>query len=283
VQVNGTLCLDEARRLAAGDTVTVWDQPLLKPADESDIRICRLDPHLVVVDKPAGMTSERYAGERHWPRWRKAKQPTLEELLPALIAQHEPGRRSHRKGSRRRPRVRSVHRIDRDTSGLLVFALSADAERHLVQQFRRHTVHRRYVAVVHGDMQAATIVSHLVRDRGDGRRGSTTLPNTGKRAVTHVEPIESLPGYTVVSCRLETGRTHQIRIHLAEQGHWVCGEKAYRGAAFTEPPPDFSGAPRHALHAAELGFVHPILGETLFFESPLPQDLVALIERLKSS
>ena len=176
-----------------------------------------------------------------------------------------------------------VHRLDRDTSGLLVFARSADAERGLVQQFRRHTVHRRYIAVAHGDVQPQTIETYLVRDRGDGRRGSTPLSNTGKRAVTHVEPIESLNGYTVVSCRLETGRTHQIRVHLAEQGHWLCGEKVYRGAAFTEPPADLSGAARQALHAAELGFQHPIHGEMCYFQSPLPPDLVALIERLRQA
>src|SRR5262249_19568055 len=126
-------------------------------------------------------------------------------------------------------RLRAVHRIDRETSGLMVFARTVDAERLLATQFRAHSLHRVYLAVALGDVRDQTFESYLVPDRGDGRRGSTNNRKLGKRAVTHVKPVERLNGHTVVECRLETGRTHQIRIHLSEAGHPLCGDKVYRG------------------------------------------------------
>lgn len=152
-----------------------------------------------------------------------------------------------------------------------------------MEQFRKHTTQRRYLAIVEGHVEAQTIETRLVRDRGDGRRGSTDKPNVGKRAVTHVKPLEDLDGYTLIECRLETGRTHQIRIHLSELGHPLCGEKVYRKPLGGKPIPDRSGAPRLALHAASLGFQHPISGKPLYFESPLPKDLTKLLERLREA
>ena len=178
-------------------------------------------------------------------------------------------------------RVRPVHRLDRETSGLMVFARTAAAEKHLGQQFRAHSIQRRYVAVVQGVVESQTIESRLVRDRGDGRRGSTSLPNAGKRAVTHVRPIERLGDYTLIECRLETGRTHQIRIHLAENGHPLCGEKVYGQPLFRPRRADTSGAPRLALCAVELGFVHPVTGEAMQFEMELSPDLAEFVERLR--
>jgi 23S rRNA pseudouridine1911/1915/1917 synthase len=154
-----------------------------------------------------------------------------------------------------------------------VFARTVEAERSLGQQFRRHTVVRKYLAVIPGYLLAQTIESTLVRDRGDGRRGSGTLPGVGKRAITHVEVVERLKGYTVLACRLETGRTHQIRIHLAERGHPICGEKVYNRRPDGAVSADTSQAPRLALHAAELGFIHPTTGQPLRWEMPLPADL----------
>jgi 23S rRNA pseudouridine1911/1915/1917 synthase len=192
------------------------------------------------------------------------------------------------------PPVRAVHRLDRDTSGIMVFARTHAAERNLAEQFRRHTTHRRYLTIVEGKIEAQTITSHLVRDRGDGRRGSAEQsggkidPGSGKLAVTHVKPIEVLKadarsgGYSLVQCQLETGRTHQIRIHLSENGHPVCGEKVYRQPRFGKMPADKSGAPRLALHAAELGFVHPVTGKTLRFQAALPPDLAEFWKRLKT-
>ena len=176
-----------------------------------------------------------------------------------------------------------MHRLDRETSGLLVFARTVLAERHLGQQFRQHTTLRSYLAVVHGNVSAETISSRLVRDRGDGRRGSTTNSQLGKTAVTHIRPLERIGPYTLIECRLETGRTHQIRIHLAESGHPLCGEKVYNQPLHGQPKPDTSGAPRLALHAAELGFQHPVTGEMLKFEMPLPADLTEFLHRLRHS
>ena len=126
------------------------------------------------------------------------------------------------------------------------------------------------------------VASRLVRDRGDGLRGSTTLPGVGKEAVTHVAVEERLPGYTVLSCRLETGRTHQIRIHLAEAGHPVCGETVYNRRPDGTVIPDESGAPRLALHAAELGFAHPESGREMFWQMAPPPDLQRFLERLRA-
>src|SRR5262249_47465942 len=152
------------------------------------------------------------------------------------------------------PRLRVVQRLDKETSGLVVFARSVLAERGLGKQFHAHTVIRRYLAIIPGYLSARRIATRLVRDRGDGRRGSTALPGVGKVAVTHIEVLDRMPRHTLLSCRLETGRTHQIRVHLAELGHPICGEKVY------QREPDKSGTPRLALHACELGFIHPVTG-----------------------
>src|SRR5262249_37786575 len=158
------------------------------------------DEHVVVVEKPAGMNTVRHPSERAWPERRKVLSPALEDIVPKLIAARE-GR--VRKGPL--PRLRVVQRLDKETSGLGVFARSVLAERELGRQFRKHTVIRRYLAVIPGYLPSQRIESSLVRDRGDGRRGSTSLPGVGKKAVTHVEIVERLPGYTLLACRLETG------------------------------------------------------------------------------
>jgi 23S rRNA pseudouridine1911/1915/1917 synthase len=277
VQVSGNLCMDPARRLKPDEVVAVLASSAMAPPREEDIRIRHLDKHIVVVEKPAGITTLRHPEERDWPARRKQLQPTLDELLPKLIARAE-GTRPRKGGL---PRVRAVHRLDRETSGLMVFARTVEAERGLGRQFRKHTVHRRYLAIVQGHVEAQTIRSRLVRDRGDKRRGSTTLPGVGKEAVTHIQPLEKLDGYTLIECRLETGRTHQIRIHLAELGHPLCGERIYNKPLFGPPIDDASGAPRVALHAAELGFEHPVTGEMMRFATPLPPDLAGLLARLR--
>ena len=274
--MSGNLCLDPGYRLRLVDVVKVLAHSLAPPPREVDVRIRYLDQHLLVLEKPAGMTSTRHADERELSPRQRQLQPTLDELLPRLLANREgrPGRAALR-------RVRPVHRLDRDTSGLMVFARTAQAEKHLGQQFRVHSVRRRYLAVAEGVVAAQTIESRLVRDRGDGRRGSTNLPNAGKTAITHVRPVDRLGDYTLIECRLETGRTHQIRIHLAENGHPLCGEKVYAQPLFRAGHPDQSGAPRLALCAVELGFVHPITGEAMHFEMPLSADLAEFVERLR--
>src|SRR5262249_31902714 len=140
----------------------------------------------------------------------------------------------------------------------------------------------RYLAIVPGQVPTQRIESHLVRDRGDGRRGSTNRAVEGSReAITHVELKESLGGYSLLECRLETGRTHQIRIHLAELGHPGCGDPVYHRKPTGELWADKSGAPRLALHAAELGFDHPVTKEHLHWVMPLPADLQAFLDKLR--
>jgi 23S rRNA pseudouridine1911/1915/1917 synthase len=284
--VNGNLCTDAGRRLRLSDVVKLFDRSQAAPAGSGDVRIVYLDAHVVVVEKPAGVTTMRHDEERNWPARRRQIQPTLDEMIDQLLNRPAPKQRAAQKerssGPRGRASVRAVHRLDRETSGLIVFARSPQAERHLARQFRQHTTHRRYLAVAAGDVSAQSFTARLIRDRGDGRRGSTTLPDSGKHAVTHVRPIERLGDYTLIECRLETGRTHQIRIHLAESGHLLCGENVYNRPFRKKPIADASGAPRLALHAAELGFDHPITGQPMRFETPLASDLAAFVERLRN-
>lgn len=276
VTIEDDLCLDPARRLREGLRIAVLPRPMPRPHPHDDIVLRYLDEHLVVVEKPAGMPTVRHPTERHWPERRKALHPTLEDIVPRIIALKE-GR--SRKGVL--PRLRKVHRLDKETSGLVVFARTVTAERGLGQQFHAHTVVRRYLAVVSGKAASGRIATRLVRDRGDGRRGSTSRAGVGKEAITHVEVVERLPGYTILSCRLETGRTHQIRIHLAELGHPICGEKVYHRRPGGEPLLDSSGAPRLALHAAELGFTHPVNGQPMHWTMSLPEDLAQWLQRLR--
>ncbi len=275
-KISGELCLDPARRVHEGEVVEILPRPAARPKQPEQVTIRHLDEHVVVVEKPSGINTVRHPAEREWAERRKALSSTLEDIVPRLIRRQE-GRLQ--KGPL--PRLRIVQRLDKEKSGLVVFARTVAAERGLGKQFHAHTVHRRYLAIVPGFVPKQTVRSRLVRDRGDGRRGSTDLADQGKEAVTHVEPVERLRGYTLLACRLETGRTHQIRIHLAELGHPVCGEKVYGRDLGAGPRADDSGAPRLALHAAELGFRHPASGEELRWEMPLPADLTAFLDRLR--
>jgi 23S rRNA pseudouridine1911/1915/1917 synthase len=183
-----------------------------------------------------------------------------------------------------------VHRIDKETSGLVVFTRTWLAKQSLSQQFRFHTVRRVYLAIVHGAMSSQTIRSHLLQDRGDGLRGSIEALrgkkkpplSQGQLAVTHVEVRERLAGATLIACRLETGRTHQIRIHLSEAGHPLVGERVYI-RDFEKRGGEPIRAPRLMLHAAELGFDHPKTEREVRFESPLPKDVEETLSRLRRS
>lgn len=241
-----------------------------------DVRIVYVDRDVVVVEKPAGLATVLHPADRE--RLPPAARPaTLERLLPGLIKRADPGRAP--KG--RPPPVRVVQRLDIGTSGLLVFARNRRAERELGNQFRRHTVTRSYLALVSGRLATSRrIESLLVADRGDGLRGSH--PTRGRRAVTHVAPVEALDNVTLAACRLETGRTHQIRIHLAEAGHPLCGEPVYNRPPGAPPAPDESGAPRIMLHAGELGFRHPATGRPLHFTMAAPPDFQAFLEALRA-
>ena len=315
VHINGNLSVDEGRRLKTGDVVKVFEHPRPPPPTEQDVRVRYIDEHLVVVEKPAGVTTLRHVEERDWPRRRKDRMATLEEMLQRAVARwrasvplpaprdaprkgvsHPLGRggpaRFRQESKRHGPphdarpaQVRPVHRLDRDTSGLMIFALSPHAEQALVRMFKEHEVDRQYIAVVHGHPEARTIETSLVRDRGDGLRGSSPRGKDdpeAQRAVTHVKSVERVGDFAVVECRLETGRTHQIRIHLSEIGHMLCGERTYtRATPMGQPVQDRSGAPRQALHSAELRFAHPVTGKPMDFRSPLPQDLSQWLDRIR--
>jgi 23S rRNA pseudouridine1911/1915/1917 synthase len=279
VMLAGGPCLDPARHVRRGQQVAVRPPsgtPKTPRADRSKpgpvIRFA--DAHVVVVDKPSGLTTMRHAEDvaEFGARARRFLPPTLADLLPNLLAAEKAGR----PGS-----VRAVHRLDKETSGLVVFARTAEAERSLGSQFRAHTTDRRYLALVRGRAIAGRIESHLIRDRGDGRRGSGPESPSSQRAVTHVRILRELVDYTLVECRLETGRTHQVRIHLGEAGTPLCGERVYDRPPHGPPYPDGSGARRVALHAARLGFDHPATGERMTWESPLPADLRTLLQRVE--
>jgi 23S rRNA pseudouridine1911/1915/1917 synthase len=270
VQVDDAPARDPAARVREGARVVI-DQGAPVREEPPSIPLVHVDADVVVVDKPAGIaTVPQDEGDRD----------TVVHAAHAALRRRE---------KRQLPPLRVVQRIDKDTTGLVVFARNRAAERALAQQFRAHSVHRRYLALVYGVAKARTFDTQLVQDRGDGLRGSwgawrpTSLPAppASRRAITHVRPLESWPipatalargksgRVTLVECTLETGRQHQIRIHLAEAGHPLVGERVYvrehagallRGFA--------SGEGRVLLHAAELGFVHPRSEAEVRFSAP---------------
>ncbi|HWE04650.1 MAG TPA: RluA family pseudouridine synthase, partial [Tepidisphaeraceae bacterium] len=302
VRVDASVCLDDARRLKVAEKIDVLAASSARPAAEMAVRIVHRDADLVVVEKPPGIQTVRRIEERNWSDERKQRQPVLLELVQRMVDAERAGAGGRRRGadkklSRPRPkappmaptRVRPVHRLDRDTSGLMMFAISPAAEAELVRRFAGHSIQRVYLAVAIGILrEAKKIESWIVRDRGDGIRGSVPggkSSPTGQRAVTHVRPVKHLgKEFTIVECKLETGRTHQIRIHMAEMGHPLCGEKIYLRAKTDEQITVLhGGAPRQALHSAELEFEHPTTGKTMRFESPWPPDLARWLGHHASS
>jgi 23S rRNA pseudouridine1911/1915/1917 synthase len=231
-----------------------------------DIRIVYRDADIVVVDKPPGLTTVRHRHEaaQFGKRAQRFLPPTLVDLL-------------QKRGSPA-GRLRAVHRLDKETSGLLVLALTAAAESQLGKQFRGDAVERCYRALVRGTGKSERIESYLVEDRGDGRRGSSTAGD-GKHAVTEVRLIQDLGEISLVECRLETGRTHQVRIHLGERGTPLCGERIYDRPLHGKPLPDPSNFPRPALHASRLAITHPRTGKRLAWTSALPPDMSRLLKR----
>ena len=284
VTLGGAPCLDPSRRLQRGQRLEVRGPSIPKktpPGSDASGSLAAkpvllyADEHVVVVDKPPGLTTMRHAEDvaEFGPRARRYLPPTLADLLPGLLPKNRRGRPNT---------VRAVHRLDNETSGLVIFARTAEAERNLGRQFRAHTTDRLYLALVRGRAKSGRIESVLVRDRGDGRRGSTTdRAADGQRAVTHVRVVEELGEYTLVECRLETGRTHQVRIHLGEAGTPLCGERVYDRPVHGRPAADDSGAKRITLHAAMLGFEHPATGERVQWTSPLPWDMKELLQKLR--
>jgi len=283
VRVAGNVCLDPRAVLQPGQHVVVnlalteTPRQAPKPAAKGAIAqpvLVYVDAHIMVVNKPPGLTTMRHAHEKaeFGERGQRFLPKTLQDLLPELLSSQGKGRTTH---------VRAVHRLDKETSGLLVFALTPEAISNLGRQFRGHTTERLYRALVRGRPREGRIESWLVRDRGDGRRGSGPQSPDARRAITHLRLVESLGDYSFVECRLETGRTHQVRIHLGEAGAPLCGDHIYDRLPNGRPLPDESGARRVMLHAATLGFDHPATGERLRWEAPLPKDMAELLKRLR--
>ena len=264
VSVAGARVTEATARVAGGAVVVVDERAArLRRGELDDADVVHVDAQVVVVAKPAGLSTVPYDDP---------EEDTLEARVRAWLE-----RRGRSRGVR--PTLGVVHRIDKDTSGLVVFTRTWLAKQSLSGQFRQHTVHRRYLAIAHGDVRTRTIRTFLVENRGDGLRGSArgTPPANATEAITHVERLEGLAGATLVGCRLETGRTHQIRIHLGESGSPIVGEKVY-SRHFLGP---LLEAPRLMLHAAELGFLHPSTETDVRWERPLPADMAAVLERLR--
>lgn len=262
VWIDGQAALDPAQRLAGGERVEIRSTTVRSPE-----LVVHLDPDLAVVRKPAGILTVPFE---------RQDRDTLLALARVAIRRIESAR-----GLPPNPTLRAVQRLDKETSGLVVFARSIHAQRHLQEQLAEHTVTRRYLAIAHGRVEDATHDSLLVPDRGDGLRGTWkgrgSPPSTARQAVTYVRVKERLRGATLVTCELETGRQHQIRIHLAEAGHPLVGETVY----IRDHGGPVLPAPRPMLHATVLGFLHPRGHRPMSFEDPPPADFVQVLERLK--
>jgi 23S rRNA pseudouridine1911/1915/1917 synthase len=292
---DGLPVTDQTARVAEGDAFDIR----LAPAEDSqalpeDIPLSVMweDDDLIVIDKPAGMVVHPAPGS-----WSGT-------LVNALL--HHCGDSLSGIGGERRPGI--VHRIDKDTTGLLVAAKSDRAHHGLAAQFEAHTVTRRYLALLHGVPAASDprlaglrgisfeaqgilrIATQLDRHRTDRQR-QAVVTGGGRHAVTRVRVVEAFgatPSLSLAECWLETGRTHQIRVHLSYAGHPLIGDPTYGGhrrasSALLGPAAAIAADafPRQALHAATLGFDHPVTGERLDFTAALPDDLDALLSRLR--
>ncbi len=260
--LSGTVTVDglsrpKSHRLAAGELVERLELPPDEPPVEADAAfdVVFEDEHLMVVDKPAGVVVHPGAGR------------TSGTLAQALRGRAAGGPDPDRAGI--------VHRLDRDTSGLLVVAKSEASYAELSRMMRAREVERHYLALVAGrpDAASGTIDAPLGRDRAR-RTAMSTSTDRARAAVTHFELLEALPRTTLLSVTLETGRTHQIRAHLAAIGHPVCGDPRYGGAACGRR----LGLSRQFLHAQKLMFSHPATGERTSCESKPPADLLHAID-----
>lgn len=277
IAVNGILCIEEARRIQPGDRLEIHARSLPAPPGDADVAILHADQHLVVAHKPSGMLTVRHPGDVDWSQQKKQRQPSLDESLGRLLDLRE----RRRKTPAAPESLKVVHRIDRETSGIVVFARTEPAQRELIRQFAAHSVHRRYFCIIPGELPAQTLRSVQIRDRGDGLRGTADDESAeGLSMITHIRPLRRLADFTELECRLETGRTNQIRIQLAEIGHPLCGDVKYRGPLNSAEIPDHSDAPRLALHAAELGFIHPHSQSRVSWSSRWPPDMLRWIDHL---
>jgi 23S rRNA pseudouridine1911/1915/1917 synthase len=266
----GTAVRDPATKTQAGATYHVQvpaPAPAHNEAQNIALEIVFEDDHLLVVEKPAGMVVHPAAGN-------------LDGTLVNALLHHCAGRLSGI-GGVARPGI--VHRIDKDTSGLLVVAKTDRAHEGLAAQFARHSIDRRYQAIVAGlpNPTQGSVDAPLARSSANRQKMAIVAEGRGKRAVTHYRLVRPLRSAALVECRLETGRTHQVRVHMQSIGHPLIGDPVY-GRTRSDHRDlinrlDFK---RQALHAAELGFLHPITKESLSFKSAIPSDMQELFRAL---
>ena len=241
--------------LRAGDTVVV-DEPAPTPAVSAPpiLPVVYEDVDIVVIDKPAGMSAHAGSG---------VKSATVADFARTVSSDPDP----------ERPGI--VHRLDRDTSGLLVIAKTLEAKIAMQQAFARHQVHKTYRLLAVGRLDPSAAIIRLTLDRDPARPLRRAVVPGGREAVTRYQTVESLPSYTLADANPETGRTHQIRVHFAAIGHPVAGDTTYGPA--TRP----LGLRRQFLHAAKLEFDTPS-GKTLHLESPLPETLAQVLQSLRA-
>jgi 23S rRNA pseudouridine1911/1915/1917 synthase len=266
----GVPARDPASKARPGATYElVIPKPVAAHNEPQDIALDIVfeDDHLIVVDKPAGMVVHPAAGN-------------LDGTLVNALLHHCAGRLSGI-GGVARPGI--VHRIDKDTSGLLVSAKTDVAHEGLSAQFARHSVTRAYRAIVAGipNPASGTVDAPLARSSANRQKMAIADEARGKRAVTHYRLVTPLQEAALVECRLETGRTHQVRVHMTSIGHPLLGDPAYgRSRPIHREYLKTLGFQRQALHAAELGFEHPVLKRNLSFKSALPSDMQELFRAL---
>ncbi|HQN54335.1 MAG TPA: RluA family pseudouridine synthase [Novosphingobium sp.] len=246
--------------------------PAEAQAQDIPLTIVHEDADLIVIDKPAGLVVHPAAGN-------------LDGTLVNALLHHCAGQLSGI-GGVARPGI--VHRIDKDTSGLLVVAKTDAAHEGLARQFADHSIERAYLAVVAGLPlpRAGTVQGWIGRSDHDRKKMAVLheLNKRGKHAVTHFKTLEVFAGAALVECRLETGRTHQVRVHMASIGHPLLGDPVYgRTPPRLRPILTQLHFARQALHAAVLGFIHPVTGAQLRFESTLPADMTGLLVELRSN
>jgi 23S rRNA pseudouridine1911/1915/1917 synthase len=253
---------EESLRIAVPEPAPAHNEP-----QDIPLKVVFEDEHLLVVDKPAGLVVHPAAGN-------------LDGTLVNALLYHCGGSLSGI-GGVARPGI--VHRIDKDTSGLLVVAKSDVAHEGLAKQFAAHSIDRRYLAIVSGVPKTAegTVDAPLARSAANRKKIAIVEGSRGKRAVTHWRRLAVLRDAALVECRLETGRTHQVRVHMASIGHPLVGDPVYGRAGKTHgkilKELQFH---RQALHAAELGFTHPVSKRRLSFSSPVPPDMQELFNAL---
>lgn len=262
--------LSPSMKVASGQAFTISiPEPVDAEAVAQDIPLTIIyeDSDLIVVDKPAGLVVHPAAGN-------------LDGTLVNALLHHCRGQLSGI-GGVARPGI--VHRIDKDTSGLLVVAKSDRAHEGLAQQFKAHSIDRLYAAIVYGlpKPPAGTVNTWIGRSDADRKKMAVHREGRGKHAVTHYRTIERLAGAALVECRLETGRTHQVRVHMAHLGHPLIGDSVYsRDRKGFKSILETLGFKRQALHAKQLGFIHPVTGQKLSFDSALPIDMQELLSEL---